>query len=110
MRLNLARLLFRPVSSIKHIWNVCKNIEIEFKVKAAEKDKPLPQDGFVTLDTYHVVIPVATYELLRPALFRLDYQYVNSNKLWHIKDENIPVSVFTKDEMTALHVAKRLGV
>lgn len=112
MRLNLVRLLFRPVSSIKHIWNVCKNVEVEFKVNVNTKDKdaPLPRDGFVTLDTYHVVIPVATYELLRPALFRLDYQYVNSSKLWHIKEEKIPVSVFTKDEMTALHVAKRLGV
>lgn len=112
MRLNLVRLLFKPVSSIKHIWRVCKHIEVEFKVKAEEKnkDKPLPQDGFVCFDTYHVVIPVATYELLKPALFRLEYNYIGSSRVWSIKDEKVPVTAFTKDEMTALHVAKRLGV
>lgn len=112
MKINLVRLLFKPVGTIKHIWNVCKHVEVEFKVNVNDKSKdaPLPQDGFVSLDTYHVILPVATYELLKPALFRVDYQYVNSSKLWHIKDEKIPVSVFTKDEMTALHVAKRLGV
>lgn len=110
-KINLVRLLFKPVDTIKHIWNVCKHVEVEFKAKIPDKkkDDPLPRDGYVTLDSYHVVLSVAAYEQLKAGLFRLDYTY-SKEKLWFIKDEVIPVTVFTKDEMTALHVAKRLGV
>ena len=111
-KINLVRLLFKPVDTIKHIWSVCKHVEVEFKVKTSDKkrDAPLPHDGYVTLDAYHVVMSVPAYEQLKAGLFRLDYTYINSQKVWHIKDESLPISVFTKDEMTALHVAKRLGV
>ena len=111
-KINLVRLLFKPVDTIKHIWSVCRHVEVEFKVKTDNKQKegPLPIGGYVTLDAYHIVLSVAAYEQLRAGLFRLDYSYINNQKVWSIKDEGVPISVFTKDEMTALHVAKRLGV
>lgn len=109
-KISLVRLLFKPVSAVRHIWEVCRHIEIDFKVKASPKTAPLPKDGYITLDTFHVVLTVAAYEQLKAGLFRLDYSYINNQKVWHIKDEPISISAFTKDEMTALHVAKRLGV
>ena len=111
-KISLVRLLFRPVSTIKQIWQVCQAIDIEFKVKAQDKakDVALPHDGYVTIDCYHALVPVSVYKTFKDSALRLDYSYHNSNKVWAIKDGVIPVTVFTKDEVTALHVAKRLGV
>ena len=111
-KISLVRLLFKPVSTIRHIWEICKRVEIDFKVKIDEKkkDAPLPLDGYVTLDTYHVLLSVPAYNQLKAGLIKLDYSYINNQKVWHIKDSEIPITSFTKDEMTALHVAKRLGV
>ena len=111
-KINLVRLLFKPVDTIKHIWQVCRHVEIDFKVKISDKkkDAPLPLDGYVTLDTYHVVLSVPAYNQLKAGLFKLDYSYINNEKVWHIKSDDVPITAFTKDEMTALHVARRLGV
>ena len=111
-KISLVRLLFKPVSTIRHIWEVCRRVEIDFKVKIDDKKEkaPLPPDGYVTLDSYHVVLSVAEYNRIKDGLFRLDYSYINNQKVWCIKDAEITTTAFTKDEMTALHVAKRLGV
>ena len=109
-KISLVRLLFRPVSTIRDIWRVCKHIEIHFSVKAKEDPKAaFPQDGYVSIDTFHVVIPASTFLLLKPAMFPVDYKYINGTKTWFIKkDKSISHTVFSKDEMTALHVAERL--
>jgi hypothetical protein len=107
-KLTLARLLLRPIDTFKHAYKIFKSIEIEAKVyvKDGQKEADLPPDGYVVYSS--LAFPVETWRLIKPSLIKVDYNYTNNGKVWEIKDDmSVHTNVLTKDQMTALHVAKR---
>lgn len=109
-KLTLARLLLRPVDTFKRAYKIFNSIDIkaEVFVKDGTKEEDLEPGGYVVHGG--LAFPVETWRLIKPSLIKVDYNFTNNGKVWEIKSEqNIHVNVLTKDEMTALHVAKRFA-
>lgn len=107
-RFTLLHFLMRPLETFKRARRIFNSIEIETRVlvKDGLKEEDLPDDGFVVYSS--IAIPVTTWRLIRPSLTKVDYQFVTGGKVWELKDDqNIHTNVLTKDDMTAMHVAKR---
>lgn len=107
-KLTLARFLLRPIESFERTYKIFNSIDIkaEVFVKDGNKEEDLEPGGYVVYSG--IAFPVETWRLIKPSLIKVDYNFTNNGKVWEIKSEqNIHVNVLTKDEMTALHVAKR---
>ncbi len=107
-KLTLARFLLRPVESFKRARKIFESVDLEPMVRVADKLKieDLNQGDYVVMGS--VAFPAETWKLIRPSLMKVDYQFNNSQKCFFFPNEQgIYTSVITKDEMTAMHVAKR---
>jgi hypothetical protein len=107
-KLTLARFLLRPIDTFKHTYKIFKTIELNatVHVKDGQKEEDLPPGGYVVYSS--LAFPVETWRLIKPSLIKVDYSYTTGGKMWEIKDDpHVHTNVLTKDEMTALHVAKR---
>jgi hypothetical protein len=64
---------------------------------------------FARIEVQNIVIPYSMFALIEPHIVRLDYDYIGSKKCWTIHGEQkISVSPMHKDDLTAMHVAKKL--
>ena len=107
-KLTLARFLLRPVESFKRARKIFETVDLVPLVRVADslKIEDLKQGDYVVVGS--VAFPAETWKLIRPSLMKVDYQFHNSTKCYHITDDQkIYTSVLTKDEMTAMHVARR---
>lgn len=90
----------------REIRDVLKHIEMQPRVRASDPK----QDGskYVCIDSTHITMPRETWNLIKPSVIKLNYQY-KDGRLWYIeKDQGISTSSFTEDELTALKVAYRM--
>ena len=108
-KLTLARLLLRPVDTFKRAYKIFNSIEIKTQVfvKDGLKVGDLPADGgYVVYNS--LAFPVDTWRLIAPSLIKVDWSYANGGRMFAINDDSsIHTHVLTKDQMTAMHVAKR---
>lgn len=107
-RFTLARFLLRPIDSFKRAYKIFNNVDIVVGVKIEDTTKvehTKPGDYVVY---NNLAFPAETWRLIQPSLIKVDYNYSNGDRLWKFhKDKQIYTYVLTKDEVTAMHVAKR---
>lgn len=110
-KLTLARFLLRPVDTFKRAYKIFNSIELKAQVfvKDGLKVGDLPAEGgYVVYSS--LAFPVETWRLIAPSLIKVDWSYANGGKQFTINDDqSIQTQVLTKDQMTAMHVAKRFA-
>lgn len=63
----------------------------------------------VRIDAGFIVVPARVWAIVEPLSVRLDYDYVNSTKLWRLHaQKQIPVTFIHTNDILAMKVAKKL--
>jgi hypothetical protein len=108
-KFTLASLLLRPIRAYREAYKIFKNVELRpvVSVQAHVIETNATNEDYFLVNG--VAFPAETWKLIRPSLVKVDSKYMGLGKAqYNIADEQrITVSVITKDEMTALRVAKR---
>lgn len=107
--LTLFSLLWKPLVTWRKMYRVFESVEFEPVVRVRAMDsfkKPLTEGDFVVLGD--VCMPALAWKAIQPALLKIHYRYVGTERVWDIPDnQNLDVRVVTGDELKALFVAKR---
>lgn len=107
MKFSVARMIRQPLSVIKAMYQVTKKVELVPMTVSVNKDvDKAKEDDYVVVGS--IAFPYATWKMIQPSLFKVDYTYKNERKYWYLKNDSIYMTVITRDEMIAMQVAKRL--
>jgi hypothetical protein len=107
-KLTLARFVLKPIDTFKKAYKIFNSIDVVPVVRVADKlnAKDTEDGDYVVVGG--VAFPAETWKLISPSLMKVDYQYNNGSKCYYFpENQGIYTSVLTKDEITAMHVAKR---
>lgn len=109
MSLSLFSFILRPFRTYREARKIFKSIHIEPLVGVKDKlsAADLKNGDYALLG--NIAFPAETWKLIKHSLIKLDYTYQSGvGRLYKIvDDQSVSVSTITKDEMTALRVAKR---
>lgn len=100
-------LISRPLKAYREACKILKSIDLVPVVTIEpRRGSEVKQDGFIMLGS--IALPADVWKRIQPCLIKLDYKYVDSKKQYFIpKDQSVYTEEITKDEMTALYVARR---
>lgn len=107
-KLTLARFLLRPVESFRRARKIFESVELVPMVRVSDTHKE-SEAGVGDFIVYqNLAFPAETWKLIKPSIMKVDYNYHAGSKVWCLhRDQKVYTSVLTKDEVTAMYVAKR---